>query len=231
MVFANLFADPNFVYLLLVLGLWATAFAVYTPGTGVSELAALIFLGGAGLALLSNPATNWPAVAVLAVGVLLYLMLPFYKKGRTALALLGLALQSGAAYFLFAERGADLWLIGLTLAASFALYQAVFLPMLSKLQEAPLVGNDDVSLPGSIGYAVTALNPSGTVNVHSEQWSAYSDEPLAAGTTIAVLRKEGLRLYVTAAKNKQMPNAKQSVNNDVWLEDLANKPKKGSPRD
>ena len=53
--------DPNVVYLMLLLGLWASALAIYIPGTGLWEVIALAILAGA-LYLLSTLPTNWLAV-------------------------------------------------------------------------------------------------------------------------------------------------------------------------
>lgn len=49
------------------------------------------------------------------------------------------------------------------------------------------------------------LEPVGTVNVNSELWTAYSNEPLPSGTYVEVVSKEGLRLFVVRAKPKHLP--------------------------
>jgi membrane-bound serine protease (ClpP class) len=43
-VLSSLLTDPNVVYVLLIIGLWAAAAAVYVPGTGLLEVAAFMCL-------------------------------------------------------------------------------------------------------------------------------------------------------------------------------------------
>ncbi len=196
--------DPNVTYLLLLLGLWASVFGLYVPGTGVVEALAALAMIGALLALAANPATNWLFVVLLGVGVLGYMLLPLYRREWARWALLGLVLQAVGGLFLFTDMLVSPVLIALTAALSFGFYQLVLLPFHRKQLSQPTVGEDE-TLEGSHGYVVKPLEPVGTVNVNSELWTAYSNEPLPSGTYVEVVSKEGLRLFVVRAKPKHVP--------------------------
>lgn len=202
--------DPNLTYLLFVFGLWASVFGLYIPGTGLLELLAGAALIGALVALAANPATNWLFVVLLGAGVLSYMLLPLYRREWTRIALLGLALQAVSGLFLFTDTLISPILIGVTVAISFALYQFILLPFQRKQGSEPTVGEDEL-LEGAQGYVVKPLEPIGTVNVNSELWTAYSNEPLPSGTPVRVVAKEGLRLFVERAKPKHLPRVAEIV--------------------
>ncbi|PJF37413.1 MAG: hypothetical protein CUN49_00385 [Candidatus Thermofonsia Clade 1 bacterium] len=215
--------DPNLTYLLLLLGLWASVFGVYVPGTGFIELLAAGALIGAILALVTNPATNWLFVVLLGMGVLGYMLLPLYRREMARWALLGLVAQALSGLFLFTDASVSPVIVGVTAAISLGLYQLVLLPFYRKQISQPTVGEDE-QLEGAHGYVVKPLDPVGTVNVNSELWTAYSNEPLPSGTYVEVVSKEGLRLFVRRAKPKHLPRLAESQAEenppDVPLESL-----------
>lgn len=207
-------SDPNLTYLLLVVGLWASVFGLYVPGTGVVELLAAIGMLGALLALAANPATNWLFAVLIGVGVLSYMLLPLYRREWARWALLGLVLQAFGGFFLFTDSAVSPLLIGVTVAISFGLYQLVLVPFHRKQTSLPTVGDEEL-LEGAHGYVVKPLDPVGTVNVNSELWTAYSSEPLPSGTYVQVVSKEGLRLFVERAKPKRTPRLAQAEDADA----------------
>lgn len=198
-----LLTDPNVVYLILLVGLWASALAVYVPGTGFWEAIALVVLAVALFMLVSMP-TNWLAVLALVVGTLDFLMVPLYKRRLTALALIGLIFQVMGGVLLFHGQSVSWLTIAITVGISLVFYQYVLLPAQMTRSHQPAL-DDEQLLPGSIGRVVMPLNPVGTVNVHGELWTAYSDRPVQAGDEVVVIRKEGLRLYVEKVKPKRKP--------------------------
>jgi len=54
-------------------------------------------------------------------------------------------------------------------------------------------------LIGERGEAYTDLNPEGKVFVHGEYWQAVSEEPVAKGEQVEVLKVEGLKIFVRKA--------------------------------
>jgi membrane-bound serine protease (ClpP class) len=194
-------ADPNVVYLILVVGLWASALAVYIPGTGLPEGVALVVLSIGLLSLVSLP-TNWLAVLALVIGMLGFLMVPLYKRHLSALALVGLAFQVAGGVFLFDGLAVSWLIIAITAAMSLVFYQFVLIPARETSNRQPVLG-DEAQLPGAAGRVVGALNPVGTVNVRGELWTAYSDQPLQPGDDVIVVEKQGLQLYVEKVKTKR----------------------------
>lgn len=193
-------ADPNVAFVILLVGLWTSALAVYIPGTGFWELLSLVVLA-ASVYLLAAMPTNWLAVLALVAGTLDFLMVPLYKKQLTALAVAGLILQIVGGALLFNGMAVS-WLTMLATAGiSLAFYQFVLVPA-QKSRASPPVQDDEQLLPGSFGRVVKPLDPIGTVNVRGELWTAYSDHPLQPGDEVIVVEKEGLRLQVEKTKSK-----------------------------
>ena len=197
------FADPNVVFLILMVGLWASALAVYVPGTGFWEAIALAVLAAALFMLVSMP-TNWLAVLALVVGTLDFLMVPLYRQRLTLLALIGLIFQVVGGVLLFQGQSVSWLTIAITVGISFAFYQFVLLPAQATRSNQP-VQDDEQLLPGSIGRVVKTLDPVGTVNVHGELWTAYSESPAQTDDDVLVVRKDGIRLYVEKVKPKRKP--------------------------
>lgn len=196
--------DPNFIYLLLLLGLWAAVLGIYSPGTGIIETAAFLALAGAFVLMALNPATSWFAVIALVVGVLWYLLTPLFRHDLARLGLIGLALQVIGGLALFSDRPVSPAFIAITAGLSLAFFQLVLVRFL-KRQSHPTA--DEELAPGATGWVVKTLDPVGTVNVQGELWTAYSDDVLQPGERIAVIEKEGLRLHVEKAKPKRHPTA------------------------
>jgi membrane-bound serine protease (ClpP class) len=194
-------ADPNVVYLILIVGLWASALAVYIPGTGVPEGIALVVLSAA-LFLLAALPTNWLAVLALVVGILGFLLVPLYKQHLSALALVGLAFQVAGSIFLFNGLTVSWLIIAISAAMSLAFYQFVLLPAREIRNRQPVLGDEQL-LPGASGRVVMGINPIGTVNVRGELWTAYSDQPLQTGDEVVVVEKQGLQLHVEKVKTKR----------------------------
>ncbi len=193
--------DPNIVYLVLLAGLWLSVTAAHMPGTGYVEVLAGVGIV-VGLVALINMPTNWWALVVLVFGVLTFLLLPLLNRRFSPLAIGGLALQVVGSLFLFSVTPVALPVIVVTVGASLIYYRFALLRILEYHKAAPAM-LDDQPLVGTEGYVQRALDPVGTVYVRGETWTARSDEPLTAGTEIAVVDQEGLTLFVEAIKHKR----------------------------
>jgi membrane-bound ClpP family serine protease len=190
-------------YVILWAGLWIAVTSVHTPGTGVVEAIAFSVLIGTALVLLGMP-TNWLAVAIMALGIIGFILIPFIKQQYTTLSLSGLVLQAVGGYFLFHGLTISPLLIGVTIGLSLIYHYFVLLPALRKIRSYPVEERDNV-LIGMEGRVAAALNPIGTVQVNSELWSATSNKVIASGTRVKVLERNGLQLYVEEAKDKRQP--------------------------
>jgi membrane-bound ClpP family serine protease len=95
--FWNLLVNPNVVYLLFVIGLWALITAIATPGTGFPEAAAVVCLALAVLGLARLP-VNLAGAALIVVSVIL-LALDLTLRSHGALTLGGASLWRWAPSF------------------------------------------------------------------------------------------------------------------------------------
>ena len=203
--------DPNMVYLALVIGLWLGVTATYMPGTGILEIVAGAAIIGP-IFVLSNMPTNWGAVVVLVLGVLGFIVMPFLKQQFVPLAVGGLVLQTIGGLFMFDGMMVSPLIVAISVVLPLAYHRFALLPILEKARTRPLIDDDDM-LMGARGRVVKALNPTGTVQVRGELWTATSDEPLETGDEVEVIERDGLNVYVEAIKRKR-----ESVNGHVGQE-------------
>ena len=194
--------DPNLVYLILAFSLWLGVTAVYIPGTGVAELAALVMLGVSILLMVQLP-INWIAVIALVMGISAFKIVPFISRKYAPIAYAGIGLQVVGALFMFTDgRQVSPFLILFIAAVPFVYYQYFLLPMMDKMKDLYTAHRDELVV-GAIGRVMKDLDPVGTINVNSELWTAYSEVYVEAGHDVIVVAKEGLRLEVEPIKEKR----------------------------
>lgn len=194
--------DPNIIYLGLIVGLWLGITALYVPGTGALEAVAITMLVAI-FFVLTQVNTNWMAVLMLVIGVGSFLTLPFVSLRWAQYAEVGLALQAAGGYWLFYAGAVSPILIGLTIILAFLYHRKVLLPMLRANREAAALPTDDDRLIGAVGRVVKTIDPTGTVNVYSELWTARSKKTIETGKEIVVVDRNGLELIVEALKPKR----------------------------
>ena len=193
--------DPNMVYLALVIGLWLGVTATYMPGTGLLEIVAVAAIIGV-IYILGDMPTNWGAVIVLVLGVLGFIVMPFLRQQFVPLAVAGLVLQAIGGLFMFDGMLVSPLIVALSVVLPLAYHRYALLPILEKARTQPLM-DDDGSLVGARGRVVRALNPTGTVQVRGELWTASSDQALEAGDEVIVIERDGLNVYVEGIKRKR----------------------------
>jgi len=199
--------DPNLVYLALVFGLWLGVTAIYLPGTGVLEGPATLVVIGCVVLLTALP-VSWPATLAMVAGILGFIVIPFIKQRHTLIALAALALHAVGALFMFSDPAISPLFIGATVAVSLLYYQYALIPIFTRMREQKLVSQDE-TLIGARGRVVKALNPTGTINVRGELWTATSDRPLDPGDEVIVVEREGLLVTVEGIKHKRRPDNDQ----------------------
>jgi membrane-bound serine protease (ClpP class) len=198
----DIFLNPNVVYLLLVLGVFLTTLALFSPGTGMLEAGALLILIAAGWGIYNNshPVNFW-ALIVLAVGVIPFLLAMRKWRDMIFLAIAIVAFELGSVYLFEPE----VWwkpVVNPFLAAITVISTSVFLWIAGhKVIEADQLrpSHDLGVLLGQVGEAKTAIHTDGSVQVAGEQWSAWSEDPIPAGESVRVVLREGLVLKVEKA--------------------------------
>ncbi|GAB5494480.1 MAG: hypothetical protein Phog2KO_46950 [Phototrophicaceae bacterium] len=195
--------DPNLIYLALLSGLWLGVTALYVPGTWIPEIVSVLLIAGS-LWVLGSMATVWWAVALLSLGVSLFLLLPFFGERYGRFAELGLVGQVIGGLFLFKEQSVSPILLVVTVLLAFLYHRFVLIPTM-KNQRRFNEYDESNEVLGIRGRVIKDLNPVGTVYVNKELWRARSSESLDKDTPIMVVAQDGLELIVEKAKNEDVP--------------------------
>jgi membrane-bound serine protease (ClpP class) len=195
-VLSSLLTNPNVVYVLLIIGLWAAAAAVYVPGTGLLEVAALVCLVLAIAGLTQLPVNVVGVILIVVAGLLFVVDLKVQSVALTVGAAVSLVMGS---VFLFPPADGVLpvspWLIGGVTLASFGFFGVALSAAIRAQRLRAKVAAE--SIVGQRSVVITPIDPVGTVQVQSELWTAVADESIGMGEEVEVVALEGLRARVT----------------------------------
>jgi membrane-bound serine protease (ClpP class) len=196
--------NPNVIYILLIIGLWAAASTFYVPGTGLLEALAVVCLVLAIAGLTQQPTNVVGLALIIAAGVLFVVDLKVHSVGLTVVAAVALVLGS---VFLFpateapytGEAGAvrlSPWLIAGVALVSVGFF-GVALTAVARAQRLT-AKMSTADMVGRRGRAKTSLAPLGTVQIESELWTAVADHDAVvdAGDEVEVVAVDGLKLLV-----------------------------------
>jgi membrane-bound serine protease (ClpP class) len=190
--------NPNVAYIFLVSGVVLGFLALIAPGTGMLEVATLFALALAAYGAYNLPINPWAFIPlIVAVGPFLAALR--LKNLRIPLLLSTLVLVIGGSVFLF--RGQDgAWLgVNPLLATLVSILSSGILWVmvargLESMHISPIHNPD--KLLGKVGEARTEIKAEGSVLVGAELWSARSAMPIAAGSAVRVIQREGFILVV-----------------------------------
>jgi membrane-bound serine protease (ClpP class) len=200
----NVVVDPNVAMLLLMAGLLGLYVEFNQPG--------LILPGalGAGCLILALIAMqvlpfSWVGVLLLLVGAGLLIAEAFVTSfGALFAAGLACLLIGGAMLFDrpdLSDLSVDFWRVLVPVVVGFGLCAGLLVFAIGRVaRTAQTAGVEE--LIGMIGVASTRLDPSGTVLIHGEFWSADATEPIEANERVETLAVEGLRLRVRRAPER-----------------------------
>jgi len=191
----SLLTNPNVVYLLLIVGLWAAEAAFYVPGTGLMEVSAVLCLVLAIAGLTQLPVNVVGVLLIVVAGAVFVVDLHVQSVALTVGAMVALVLGS---VFLFPPTEGALrvspWLIGgVTLTSLGVFGVALSAAMRVQRLEAKVTAETNI---GQRGIVITPIDPVGTVQVQSELWTAVADEPIGVGEEVQVVAVEGLKFRV-----------------------------------
>lgn len=188
--------NPNIAYLFLLGGVLLAMLSLASPGTGLFEIGAFFCLVLAGYAIY-NLSFNWWALLLLGLSIIPFVYAIQKPKREPFLALSILLLVVGS-IFMFPRTENQAFVnpvvavIASALVAGFA-----WIAVRKSLEASSARPTHDLSgLIGQVGEARTRINDEGSVFVAGELWSARSEEPIPAGSSIRVLRREGFILVV-----------------------------------
>ncbi len=188
--------EPNIAYLILLSGVLLSLMAIVTPGTGLLEVGAFFCLALAGYAVY-NLSFNWWAIVLLALSIVPFIY-SIQKPKRELYLGLSIFLLVVGSVFLFAVDGWKPAVNPLVALVTSGLISTFLWIVVQKTVQAASVRptHDLEVLPGLTGEAKSKIHEEGSVYVAGEMWSARSDDPIPAGSTIRVVRREGFILVV-----------------------------------
>jgi membrane-bound serine protease (ClpP class) len=198
----NYLADPNVVYLLLTIGIYALIAEFFTPGFGVGIGGAICLL----LALLGLQVLpfNIAGLAFILLGAAL-MVIDLFAPTHLALTVGGVISLLIGSFMLFNFEGFEAPALGLSpvnIFVTVGTITALFVFMITKgllIQRKPVATGKE-GMIGAVGTARDELNPTGMVFVMGEYWRATAlDGPIKAGEAVRVERIENGKLIVRKA--------------------------------
>jgi membrane-bound serine protease (ClpP class) len=195
----DILLNPNFAYLTLVIGLMLAAMSVFSPGTGLYEVATLILLILAGWEIYNLPINPW-ALVVLLLAVLFFVLAFRQTRPHLFLALSITAMVIGSAFMFRGETWSQpavnpiLALVTSVISAGF-----LWIGTRKTIEAGRLTPAHNLErLVGASGEAKTPIHEDGTVQVAGELWTARSETLIPAGSQVRVIDREGFILQVEA---------------------------------
>jgi len=188
--------DPNIAYLILLGAILLAMMALASPGTGLFEIGAFFCIALAGYAIY-RLSFNWWALVLLGLSIVPFVYALQKPKRELYLALSILLLIVGSV-FMFPRTEAQPMVKPLIAILGSGSVAVLLWFAVRKSVEATAArpSHDLTGLVGQIGEARTKVSDEGSVQVNGELWSARSEKPIAAGSSIRVLRREGFILVV-----------------------------------
>jgi len=194
----NFLLDPNVAYFLLVIGFLLAVLALFTPGTGILEVGAVLILAMAGYGVINLPLNLW-ALVILILGVFPFILALRQSHRLVFLAIAIAALVIGSVFLFRSEE--SIMAVDPLLAAPVSALAVAFLWFVAKKGLEAIARRPDHSLErlnGLVGIAESDIYLEGAVSVGGEQWSARSEDFIPAGSQVRVIGREGLVLIVEA---------------------------------
>ena len=178
---------------------------LWNPGLIVPGTVGVVALG-LGFVALGNLPVNWVGAALLALGILLFIV-ELQAPGLGVFGISGGVCFVVGAFLLFGDTNppgihaprieVSIWAIA---AASILLASSMVVMAKLALESRRTRHPTQIqTLLGQTGYTTTVLDPHGTVQVASELWSAVSDsgKSIGEGTEVVIVDMDGLTLKVS----------------------------------
>jgi membrane-bound serine protease (ClpP class) len=196
--FFNVLANPNIVYILMIIGFYGLLYEVTHPGFGVPGIVGVIFLILAFYSLQTLP-TNYAGVALILLGIILFIAEAFVPGFGlfTVGGIIAMALGS----FLLFDTAAPMMRVAPTVVLAVTLTTAaitIFLIRLIIQVYRSKVHGGQEGIIGEKGEVYKTIIPGqeGKVYVHGEIWNAQADQEIAKGAKVEVVQITGMLLKV-----------------------------------
>jgi membrane-bound serine protease (ClpP class) len=197
----QLLVDPNFVFILLSIGVQAILIELSSPGGWVAGFVGMVCLALAAYGLGILP-VNWFGLAFIVIAFVLFVV-DIKAATHGGLTAAGIGSFIVGALVLFNSPGTPRFqqvslplviLVGLLIGVSFA----VIVGFALSARKKPVITGQE-GMVGMRGFAISDIDPSGQVQCGAELWSAElaeGESRIRKGERVQVLKVEGLRLKV-----------------------------------
>ena len=196
----GLITNPDVAFILMLIGIYGLILEFFNPGAVAPGLVGTISLLVALYALAFIP-INYAGAALVIVGIGL-MIAEAHIGAFGALGAGGIAAFVIGALMMFPARGSGYSLsAGVVVGAAIGSAALILLALavLLRARKKPVVTGGE-ALIGAQGEAVAWDGAEGRVRVAGEIWLARADAPLAAGTHVRVIKRDGLVLLVEAMR-------------------------------
>lgn len=188
--------NPNIAYLILLGAVLLAMMAIASPGTGLLEVAALFCIALAGYSIY-HLSFNWWALVLLALGIVPFVYAIQKPRRELYLALSILLFIIGSVFVFPRTEGQSMVnpLVAIVGSGSLAIFLWFAVRKAAEaMSRRP--SHDLTGLVGQIGETRTSVSGEGSVQINGELWSARSENPIPAGSSIRVVGREGFILIV-----------------------------------
>jgi membrane-bound serine protease (ClpP class) len=191
-------SDPTIAFILLLIGFYGIIFEFWSPGFVAPGVIGAICLLLALMALSSLP-VQYGALALVLLGIA-FMIGEAFAPSFGVLGMGGIIAFVTGALFLFDPAGSDIDIavsvpVIIVSAITTAVLAFLALTAALKARRRPVITGAEQMI-GSVGEVTDWNGRSGRIRVHGELWFARSEQSLAPPTTVRVVGRDGLTLFV-----------------------------------
>lgn len=201
---------PEIAYMLLLLGFYGLIFELYNPGIGAAGV-----LGGIALLLgfyaLSILPTSWAGVALIALGIVFFVV-DLHVAGLGVFTIGGVLALVAGSLLLFAGADPALrlawWAIAGAVVASMLFFISVMTAAIRSRSIRPVAGSE--ALIGAFGVARTDIAPEGQIAARGTIWRARTaGMAIGEGAPVKILGVSGLSVMVEEARQEEIDQSEE----------------------
>ena len=189
-------SHPNVAYILMMLGFYGLFFELSNPGAIFPGVVGAVCLILAFFAFQVLP-INYAGVALIILAIILFI-------AETQAPTFGLLTAGGVISMIIGSIMLIdtpepffrvTWSVIIPVVLVTVLFFVFALGMALRAQKGkPTTGVEGII--GEVGTAESPIHRSGTVAVHGETWTAYSDQPIPAGSRVRVIKIQQMKIKV-----------------------------------
>jgi membrane-bound serine protease (ClpP class) len=193
-----LLGNPDFVYVLLLVGIYGIILEIVHPGTFLPGLIGVVCLSLAAIGLWMLP-VQYGALALLLAGIAL-MTAEAFTPGFGVLGLLGFMAFVGGGYYLFDTPAGQIemrvsfpLLLGSAVASAGLIFFVLGAAFKARGRPAATGGEQLLAEHGTV---LDWSGERGNIRIRGEVWAARAARPFAPGDTVRVKDRDGLVLVV-----------------------------------